>query len=79
MAGKGQFAGFAIDPEGRDIICALVAYVKELARRIEVEASRIISASPFLCHEGEFAVFADGKYPDAIVQTVSGVNKAAIG
>ena len=71
MAGEGQAARFAIHAEDGDVVAALVARVKELARGVEVEAARVVPACPFLAREGQLAVFADGEDPNAVVQAVA--------
>src|SRR6185503_1064334 len=58
---------------------ALVAAVKELAGGIEAEAARIVPTSPFLAHEGQLASFADGKNPNAVVETVARIDESSIG
>src|SRR2546429_9178792 len=79
MAGEGQAARFAIHAEDGEVVAALVARVKELARGVEVEAARVAPACPFLAHEGQLAVFADGEDPNAVVQAVSRIDEPAIG
>src|SRR2546423_14013845 len=69
MAGEGQAARFAIHAEGGDVVAALIAGVKELAGGVEVEAARVVPPRPFLAHEGQPAVFADGEDPNAVVQS----------
>ena len=78
MAGKGQFAGFSIDAEDGDVVGALVAHITELACGVEVEAARVVAARPFVADEGQVPVPADREDPDAVVQTVAGIDESAI-
>src|SRR5437773_9938225 len=78
MAGEDQAACFAVHAEDGDVVAALIARVKELAGGIEIEAARIVPTCPFLSDEGQFTGFADGKDPNAVVQTVARIDKAAI-
>ena len=59
MAGEREPTRFAIHAEGGDIVCTLVAAIKEPASRIEIEAARVVAAGPFLGDEREFAVFGN--------------------
>src|SRR2546427_8562199 len=65
MAGEHQAARFVIHAEGSDVFAALVAHVEELAGGVEGEAARVVPARPFLAHEGQLAIFADGEDADA--------------
>ena len=56
VARKLEFATFDIYLKNRDIISSLIAAKKELAGRIEVETTGIISARPFLSNKGKVAV-----------------------
>src|SRR5207253_1962358 len=78
MAGEGQAARFAIHAEGGDVVAALIAGVKELAGGVEVKAARVVPPRPFLTHEGQPAVFADGEDPNAVVQAVARIDEPAI-
>src|SRR5438105_3884086 len=79
MAGEHQAARFVIHAEGSDVVAALVTGVEELAGGIEVEAARVVPTRPFLAHEGQLAVFADGEDADAIVEAVAHIDEVAIG
>src|SRR5207247_77350 len=79
MAGEDQAARFVIHAEGSDVVAALVAGVEELAGGVEVEAARVIPTRPFLAHEGQLAVFADGEDADAVVEAVARIDEVAIG
>src|ERR1051326_853270 len=78
MASEDQPAGFALHPEYRDIIAPLIAGIKELAGGVEIKAPGIIPTCPFLADEGQFSFPAHGKYPNAVVQTVAGIQEPAI-
>ncbi len=79
MAGESEAAGLAIYLEDGDVVGALIAAIKELARGIEVEAARIISSRPFVPYEREFAIGANGKNPDAVVQPIARIDKLSVG
>src|SRR6476646_1727534 len=79
MASKRQFPFPPIHVENSDVVCSLIADVEELTGRIEIEAARIISARPFLADEGQLTRLPNREYSNAVVQTVAGINKSAIG
>ena len=79
MAGELEAAGPAIDPEDGDVVAALIAAIEEPAGRIEIETARVVPAGPFLPDERERSRLAHGKPRDAVVQTVGGIDKSAIG
>jgi hypothetical protein len=78
MAGEFEAAGLAIHLEDGDVVAALIATIEVLASGIKVEAARIISSCPFFPYERELAVWANGKYPDAVVQPVACIDKLSI-
>ena len=78
MAGEFETAGLAIHLKDGDVVTALIATIEELAGRVEVEAARIIPSCPFFPYEHKFAVLANGKNPDAIMQPVARINKLPI-
>ena len=78
MAGEFKAAGLAIDPEDGDVVGTLIATIEILAGGVEVEAARIITSCPFFIYERQFAVLANGKYPDAVVQPVACIDKPSI-
>lgn len=79
MAGEVEAAGSALHAEDGDAVSSLIAAIEELAGGIEVEASRIVPTCPFFPDECQGAVWAYGKDPDAVVQSVAGIDKPAIG
>ena len=79
MAGEGEAAGLEIDAKDSDIIPALIAAVEELARWVEAEAARIVPPRPFLANIGQAAVRSDGEDPDAVMQSVTRIDKSSIG
>ena len=48
MTGKGQAAGFAIHFKDSNVVSTLITAVKKLSARVEVEAARVVSSSPFI-------------------------------
>src|SRR4051812_7112215 len=78
MAGEGEPAGFAIHAEEGDIVRALIAAIKELTSRIEIEAAWIVSARPFFRDEGQVPCARDGEDGNAVVQTIACIEEAAI-
>lgn len=79
VAGKGQAARLAIHAEDGDVVGALIAGVEESTGWIEIEAAGIIPARPFLTDVGQGTGLADGEDRDAVVQTIAGVEKPAVG
>lgn len=73
MAGKAQATRFGIHAEDGEIVAALITGVKEPAGGVEIEAPRIVTSGPFLPGVSQGAGDADGKYRDAVVQTVAGI------
>src|SRR5215467_4989355 len=78
LAEEGKSAALAVDAISGDGIRPLIARIKIVPCRIDVEAAGIVAARPFLPRKGEQAALADGKPDDAIVQTVSGVEKPRV-
>ena len=78
MAGEFEAAGLAIYLEDGDVVTALIATIEVLASGIEVEAAWIIPSCPFFPYECEVAVWANGKDPYAIVQSIAGIDKLPI-
>ena len=77
LARKSKGSRLAVDSEGGNGVGALVAGVEEVPRRINVEAARVVAASPLLAAEGQHARRADGKPRDGIVQPVGSVEEFA--
>src|SRR6185503_12745484 len=78
MSREGQLPCFGIHAEHGDVVAPLVAGIEELASGIETKAARIISTGPFLPHEGQLTAPANGEYPDAVMQTVAGIDEPPI-
>ena len=78
MACEFETAGLAIHLKDGDIVATLIATIEVLAGGIEVEAAWIIPSCPFFPYEHKFAVSANGKNPDAVMQSVARVNKSPI-
>src|ERR1051326_722979 len=74
-----ESAASAIDPEGGDVVSALVAAIEELTGGIEVEAAGIVATGPFFGDEVELTVFGDGECSNAVVETVARVKETAVG
>jgi hypothetical protein len=79
LTSEVEAAGLAVHTEHGDVVTALIAAIEELARRVEVEAARIVPACPFFPDIGQGAVWSYGKNPDAVVQPVVRIDKPAIG
>src|SRR5205814_321585 len=60
------------------VVGPLVAGIEELAGGIKIEAARIISTRPFVADKAQLAGFADRENANTVVQTIAGVNEAAI-
>jgi hypothetical protein len=61
-----------------DVVPTLIATKKESPGGVKVEAGRIAPSCPFFPNKYQSAVWAYGKYPDAVVQPVAGIDKPAI-
>src|SRR5262249_6577493 len=79
VAGEGEDAGLAVDPEAGDVVAPLIAAIEELAGGVEVETARVAPAGPLFPDVGQRAFGAHGKDADAVVQPVAGVNESAVG
>ena len=78
MAGECEAAGLTIDLEDGNVVAALIATIEELASGVEVEAARVIPSCPFFPQEREDAIWPSGKYPDAVMQSVTRIDKLSI-
>ena len=67
VASEVEAAGFGIHTEFGDVVAALIATVKEPAGGVEVEAARIVPASPFFPNICQGAFEPNGKDPDTVV------------
>ena len=65
--------------EDGDVVTTLIAAIEELARGVEVETAWIIPARPCFPEKRQVAVWANGKDPDAVVQSVARIDKPPIG
>ena len=74
-----EATGFPVNPEGGDVIPALVAGIEEFAGRVKAEAARIVSACPFVADETQCSVWAHREDTYRIMQAVACVDKAAVG
>ena len=79
MARKPEFTRFRIHLKNCDVVSTLVAAIKELARRIHVEAARVIPSRPFISNKGKVPIWSNRKDPNAVVQPVACINKFSIG
>src|SRR5581483_276957 len=77
VAREAQAARRPVHAEDGQVVAALVAAVEEAARRVEVEAARVVPALPLLPGVLQRAVRADRKDRDAVVQAVAGVDELA--
>jgi hypothetical protein len=78
MTGEFEAARLAIHLKDGDIVTSLIATIEVLAGGIEIEAAWIIPSCPFFPYEHKFAVSANGKNPDAVMQPVARINKLPI-
>src|SRR5262249_13034099 len=78
MAGEVEVPGLAIHTEEGDVVGSLIAAIKQLAGRIEVEAARVVPARRVFPDVGKRAVGSDGKNADAVVQPIARIDKLAI-
>lgn len=76
---EGQRSSLSIDAEDGDGISALIAGIEESSRGVNVEAARVIAASPLFPAESKSACGADGKPRNGIVQPIGGVKEFAVG
>ena len=68
LPGEGQRSGLTIDSERRDVVGPLVARVKVISGRIDIESARIIAPCPLFSGKGEGSRRgADGEPGNAIV------------
>ena len=79
MASEVEAASFTSHTEDGDIVASLIAAIEELAGRVEVEASWVVAACPFLPNKRQVAFWAYGKDADAVVQPIARIDKSAIG
>jgi hypothetical protein len=79
MTGEFEPAGLAVYLEDGNVVGSLIAAIEELTRGVEIEAAWVIPSCPFFPNEREIAVWANGKDPDAVVQSVACINKFSIG
>ena len=77
MASDSQSTGFAVDAEHSHVVGALIANVKELASRIEIETRGIIARGPFLPYETSAHPFCQRENRDTVTQAVARVNEPA--
>ena len=78
MAREFEAAVLTTHLKDGDVVGSLIAAIEELARRVEVEAARIIPSCPFFPDEGEIAVWANGEDPDAVMQPVARIDESSI-
>ncbi len=79
MSGELQRTGRRVDPEDRDVIGSLIAAVEKISRRIKGKAPWIIAPRPFLSLVGQLPVLIYGKNRDAVMKTVSRIDKSTVG
>ena len=78
MAGEGQSACVAINAVHRHVVPSLIADIKELASRIEIEAARIASTCPFLANQFQLTALANREYSNAVMQPIARIDEASI-
>ena len=78
MAGEFEAAGLAINLKDGDVVRTLIATIEIPASGIEVEAARIVTSCPFFPYECQLSVWANGEYPDTVVQPVACIDKPPI-
>ena len=78
IACEDQLAAVAIHPEHRDVVAPLVTRIEELTGGVEIKAPWIVSTCPFLADEGQLPIIADREYPDAVMQTIAGIDEPPI-
>lgn len=78
LAEERQGAGLAVDSVSCDGIRSLVARIEVVPCWLDVEAARIVAASPFLSCKCEKPALADGKPADAVMQTVGSIEESSV-
>ena len=78
VAGELESTSAAVDFEHGDVVAPLIAAEQEPARRVEVEAARIIAVRLFLSDVRQRAVGADRKDADAVVQPIAGIDEFSV-
>ena len=79
MTRKVEAPGLGIHSEYGEVVTSLITTIEKLAARVEVEAARVIATCPFITDKCQGAVGSDRKDPNAIVQSVGGIDKTAVG
>ena len=78
MAGEMKETCLLVDPEGRDLIAALIACVQEISPWIDREVARIIAERQKFCNALQMAAAADREYCDGIVQPIRSIKETSI-
>ena len=78
LSRKFQPTGFANNFKHGHVVGSLIAAVQEPTAGIEAETARIVASCPFFIDEAQFAVIADRKNADAVVQAVAGVDELSV-
>ena len=79
MAGESKRSRDAIDSKGCNGVGSLIAGVKEISRRIDAKAARIVTANPLFTAEAERTRRTDGKPGDGVVQPVGCIQEFPAG
>ena len=78
MSCKHEHASLLIDPKGRKVISSLVARIEKVTRGCEVEAAWVVASRPFVRKECQFPRCGDPKDADAVVQSISDIDKTTV-
>ena len=78
LPGEGEIPGFPVHSEARDCVTPLIARIKEISCRIEIEATRIVAAGPCLSDKRQLSALAYREERNAVVQPVGSVYESAI-
>ena len=78
LSGELQQSGHPVHLENGDMISPLVAAIKIVAGRIKTETARIIPSGPLVRDLSDGAIIANGKNPNAVMQSVARVNVLSV-
>jgi hypothetical protein len=79
IAREDQFAGRLVHLKDCDVVSSLITAVQEVSGRIKVKAARIIATCPFVGDVRQRTILTNGENTDAVMQTISSIDKLAIG
>ena len=76
--GEVQTSRLFIHFENADVVCSLVAAIKELPCGVKLEAAWIIASRPFIVNEAQFSAGGYSEDTDRIMQAVARVDESAV-